>query len=76
MAQQDPNPIELYEAAVQAFRQTLSGVRADQLQGSTPCTDWNVQALITHNIKVAAFVEGLLQENITVNPSASPLMSP
>ena len=68
MAQQGPNPIELYEAAVQAFRATLGGVRADQMQGSTPCTDWNVQALITHNIRVAAFVEGLLQENITVNP--------
>ena len=68
MAQQGPNSIELYEAAVQSFRQTLSGVKADQMQGSTPCTDWNVQALITHNIQVAAFVEGLLQENITVNP--------
>ena len=68
MAQQGPNPIELYEAAVQAFRQTLSGVKADQMQGSTPCTEWNVQALIKHNIQVAAFVEGLLQENITVNP--------
>ena len=68
MAQQGPNPIELYEAAVQAFRQTLSGVKADQMQGSTPCSEWNVQALITHNIQVAAFVEGLLQENITVNP--------
>ncbi len=68
MAQQGPNPVELYEAAVQAFRQTLSGVKADQMQGSTPCADWNVQALITHNIQVAAFVEGLLQENITVNP--------
>ena len=68
MAQQDPNPIELYEAAVQAFRQTLSGVRADQMQGSTPCTEWNVQALIKHNIQVAGFVEGVLQENVTVNP--------
>ena len=38
------------------------------MQGSTPCSEWNVQALITHNIQVAAFVEGLLQENITVNP--------
>ena len=38
------------------------------MQGSTPCSEWNVQALITHNIQVAAFVEGLLQENVTVNP--------
>ena len=38
------------------------------MQGSTPCTEWNVQALIKHNILVAGFVEGVLQENITVNP--------
>ena len=38
------------------------------MQGSTPCKEWNVQALITHNIQVSAFVDGLLQENITVNP--------
>lgn len=68
MAQQGPNPIELYEAAVQAFRQTLSGVRPNQLEGSTPCTPWSVQDLITHNTQVAAFVEGVLQENVTINP--------
>lgn len=53
---------------MQAFKATLGGVRADQMQGSTPCTEWNVQALIKHNIQVAAFVEGILQENITVDP--------
>ena len=31
MAQQMPNPIELYEAAFQGFRTTLAGVKADQL---------------------------------------------
>ena len=41
---------------------------SNQMQGSTPSKEWNVQALITHNIQVAVFVEGLLQENITVNP--------
>ena len=68
MAQQGPNPIELYEAAVQGFRQTLSGVNANQMQASTPCTEWNVQALILHNIKVTGFAAGVLEENITVNP--------
>ena len=47
---QGTDPIELYEAAVQGFRQTLSGVKPDQMQGSTPCTKWNVQNLIIHNI--------------------------
>lgn len=68
MAQQGGNTIELYEAAIQGFAQTLSGVSSGQMQGSTPCTDWNVQALINHNIKVTGFAAGVLQENITVNP--------
>ena len=37
------------------------------MQGSTPCTEWNVQNLIIHNIKVFGFAAGVLQENITVN---------
>ena len=69
MAQQMPNTIELYEAAAQAFRQTLSGVKEDQMNGGTPCPLWNVQALINHNIKVTGFVHGMLSENITVNSS-------
>jgi uncharacterized protein (TIGR03086 family) len=69
MAQQMPNPIELYEAAAQGFRKALSGVRADQMSNPTPCTEWNVQALINHNIKVTGFVHGALLENITVNPT-------
>ena len=68
MAQQMPNPIELYEAASQGFRQTLSGVKPDQMSNSTPCTLWSVQALINHNIKVTGFALGMLTENITVNP--------
>ena len=39
------------------------------MQGSTPCTEWNVQAWILHNIKVAGFAAGVLEENITVNPT-------
>ena len=68
MAQQGNDPIELYEAAVQGFRQTLSAVKPDQMQGSTPCSEWNVQNLINHNLRVFGFAEGVLQENITVNP--------
>ena len=68
MAQQMPNPIELYEAAAQGFRQTLSAVKADQMSSSTPCTEWSVQDLINHNIKVTAFAHGVLLENITTNP--------
>ena len=68
MAQQGPNPIELYEAAVHSMRPILAGVNSNQLGNATPCTEWNVQQLIGHNITVTAFALGMLQGNITVNP--------
>jgi uncharacterized protein (TIGR03086 family) len=68
MTQQAPNVIELYEGAVQLMLPTLAGVRSDQFGVSTPCTEWTVQNLITHNIKVADFVHGTIQGNNTTNP--------
>ena len=68
MAQQGPNPVELYEAAVHSMRPILAGVNSNQLGNATTCTEWNVQQLITHNITVTGFALGMLQGNITVNP--------
>ena len=60
MTQQGPNPIEVYEAAAQAMQSIVAGVRADQLNAPTPCTEWSVQALINHNINVSQFFNSLL----------------
>ncbi len=60
MAQQGPNPVEVYEATVQSMQTIIAGVRADQVSASTPCTEWNVQALINHNIKVSQFFNSIL----------------
>lgn len=68
MAQQAPNVIELYEGAVQQMLPTLAGIRADQLSASTPCKEWSVQNLITHNIKTADYAHGILGGNTTTNP--------
>ena len=68
MAQQAPDVIALYEGAVQQMLPTLAGIRTDQLSASTPCTEWNVQNLITHNIKVADYFHGIIQGNNTTNP--------
>ena len=68
MAQQSPNMIELYEAAVKGFREILRGVKTDQMSNATPCIEWNVQALLNHNIKVEGMAHGVLTGNITVNP--------
>jgi hypothetical protein len=43
MAQQGmPNLIDLYQAASSGFRNTLTGVKADQMGNGTPCSQWNV----------------------------------
>ena len=68
MAQQGPNPVEAYEATVQSMQSIISGVKADQLNASTPCTEWNVQALINHNIKVSQFFNSILTGTGGVNP--------
>ena len=50
------------------MRQRLYGVQSGQIGNAMPCTDWDVQALINHNTNVTGFIEGALQENMTVNP--------
>ena len=55
-----PNPIELYEGAVQYMIPIISGIRAEQMGNQTPCSEWNVQALLNHNIKVAEFAHSVL----------------
>ena len=68
MAQQGPNIIELYEGAVQQMLPALAAIRADQLTSPTACSEWNVQNLVVHNIKVADYVAGVIQGNNTTNP--------
>ena len=46
--------------AVQKMLPTVAGVKAAQLSSSTPCSEWNVQSLINHNLRVAVFVNGVL----------------
>ena len=55
-----PNPIEIYEGAAQALIPVFGGVNASQLGSSTPCTEWNVQNLLTHNLNVQRFLHSTL----------------
>ncbi len=49
--------MDLVAALSQTFDHThgvIAGVRADQMSNATPCTEWDVQALITHALGVVA----------------------
>ena len=39
---------DLYEQAIQTFADHVQAVRADQWMLPTPCTDWDVRALVNH----------------------------
>lgn len=39
-----------WERALSVFQQILNGVRQDQLEAPTPCTEWDVRAVIGHII--------------------------
>ena len=69
MAQQGPNPIEVYEMAVQALRPIMAGVTAAHLGSNTCCTEWSVQSLINHNLAVQNFANTVLSKG-TIDPSA------
>ena len=65
-----PNPIELYEGARDYMIPILGGVQASQLTGATPCSEWNVQQLIKHNILVAEMFHSILTGGEAGNPFA------
>lgn len=63
MAQQGPNPIEVYESAVKALMPIMAGVTAAQFSSTTPCTEWTVQSLINHALAVQVFGGSVLSKS-------------
>lgn len=55
-----PNPVELYQAAVNRAKPVIAGVKTSQLSDTTPCEKWNVQDLLDHLAGGPAFTLGLL----------------
>lgn len=61
-AQTDVDVAALYERAVPMAQRVVDGVRPDQLDAPTPCTEWDVRALLGHLVgflrPVAAGIAG------------------
>ncbi len=43
-----PTAAELYEEAVRATGKIMAAIQPGQLNNPTPCTEWNVQAVLNH----------------------------
>ena len=68
MAQQGPNPIELYEAACKSMLPTMGGISESNSTSATPCSEWNAQSVINHAIAVQHFANNVLT-GAAVDPS-------
>ncbi len=44
------DPINVFQRAVDQTGGIVAGVRAEQLGGATPCSEWDVRALLNHTI--------------------------
>ena len=51
----DHHSADLYAAAAQKTQSVIAGVKADQFNDSTPCSDWNVQALVDNLVGGTGF---------------------
>lgn len=70
MTQQMPNPFDLYAEAVKSTRVLIGGVKPSQLGDATPCSEWNVKALVDHLVGGAGFFAASL-EGVAPQPPSS-----
>ena len=61
--QQMPNLVELYEGTTEHVHRILSGIKQDQAKSPTPCSEWDVSALIVHLVGGAEIAAGCLSGN-------------
>ena len=71
-----PDPVAVFEKASQRVQEIMSGIRQDQSDDATPCTEWNVRQVMNHVIGGAEVLAGSLEGNIPegvggVSPNSS-----
>jgi uncharacterized protein (TIGR03086 family) len=58
------DPVELFEAATSLTLTRLEGVSPDQWADPTPCSEWDVRALVDHIVGGPAYLLGALGEPV------------
>jgi hypothetical protein len=58
-----PNPVELFSKASSYAHRVLAGIKQEQLNSPTPCSEWNVKALIDHIVGGAQYLNSSLAGN-------------
>ena len=58
MTQQQADPIQIYETATSQARNIIQGVKPEQMKQSTPCSEWDVEALLNHLVGAQTGIAG------------------
>ena len=60
MPQQQADQVQIYETATSQARNVIQGVRPEQMKQSTPCSEWDVEALINHLVGAQTGIAGMV----------------
>ena len=71
-----PDPVSIFEKAANQVQAIMSGIRQEQGENPTPCTEWNVRDVMNHVIGGAEVLAGSLEGNVPegiggVSPNSS-----
>ncbi|TML16036.1 MAG: TIGR03086 family protein, partial [Actinobacteria bacterium] len=75
-------PIDIFQQAVNQTGRIVAGVKPEQFTNATPCTDWDVRALLNHTIAAVQMFDGAARgeafdgsifamDNVGDNPEAA-----
>ncbi len=45
-----PDPVDLYQLSIDRAKEVVAHIKQEQIDAPTPCTEWNVHAVINHLI--------------------------
>ena len=74
MTEQQADPVQIYETATSQARNVLQRVKLEQMKQSTPCSEWDVEALINHLVGAQASIAGMVSGS-QVAAGSTPLES-